>query len=38
MNFIDDHEKMLDYFNMERDAFLEMYDYLTDEDYTETSK
>lgn len=32
-SFIDDEEKMIDFFLLERDAFLEFYSYLTELDY-----
>ena len=35
MNFINDEEKMLDYFELTKDEFLESYSYLTEEDLLE---
>lgn len=38
MNFINDEEKMLDYFELTKDEFLESYSYLTEEDYNATTE
>lgn len=38
MNFLEDRDKMIDFFNMERGMFLESYSYLSESDYTETAK
>lgn len=36
MNFIDDKEKMRDLFELSRKEFLEIYSYITDEEYDNT--
>lgn len=36
MSFIDDKEKMRDLFELSRNDFLEMYSYVTDEEYDNT--
>lgn len=38
MDFIDDDEKMKDYFNLTKEQFLETYSYLKEEDYDATTK
>lgn len=35
-SFIDDEEKMIDFFTLDKEAFLEFYSYLTEEDYKAT--
>jgi hypothetical protein len=37
-NFIDDKEKMLDFFELTKEEFLESYSYLTEEEYDNTKK
>ena len=36
MSFIDDHEKMIDFFIMPKEKFLKFYSYLTENDYATT--
>ena len=36
--FLDDKEKMLDFFMLSKEAFLESYSYLTEEEYDETER
>ena len=38
MDFINDEEKIQDYFKLTKDEFLESYSYLTEEDYNATTK
>ena len=38
MSFIDDREKIIDFFNMSKNEFLFMYSYLTEVEYDETIK
>lgn len=38
MNFINDDEKMRDYFLLTKDEFLKSYKYLSEDDYNETQK
>lgn len=35
-DFIDDEEKMRDFFTLDKKRFLEMYSYLTEEEYNLT--
>lgn len=37
-HFADDTEKMLDFFNLTKEEFLESYSYLTEEEYIATQK
>lgn len=38
MDFLDDEEKMRDYFELTKDEFLKSYSYLTEENYDATTK
>lgn len=38
MGFLDDEEKMRDYFELTKDEFLKSYSYLTEDDYDATTK
>lgn len=38
MDFIDDKDKMQDYFELTKDEFLKSYSYLTEDDYDATTK
>lgn len=38
MDFLDDEEKMRDYFELTKDEFLKSYSYLTEDDYDATTK
>ena len=38
MSFINDQEKMIDFFTTTKDTFLSFYSYLTEEEYEETKK
>jgi hypothetical protein len=37
-NFIDDEEKMVDFFELTKEEFLESYSYLTEEEYDNTKE
>lgn len=36
LDFLDDHEKMIDLFTLTKEEFLEFYHYLTEEEYDAT--
>ena len=38
MDFLDDEDKMRDYFKLTKDEFLKSYSYLKEEDYDATTK
>lgn len=38
MDFLDDEDKMRDYFELTKDEFLKSYSYLTEDDYDATTK
>ena len=38
MSFINDQEKMVDFFTITKEVFLNFYSYLTEEEYEETKK
>ena len=38
MSFINDQEKMVDFFTLTKEVFLNFYSYLTEEEYEETKK
>lgn len=38
MSFINDQEKMIDFFTTTKDTFLSFYSYLTENEYEETKK
>ena len=38
MDFLDDEDKMQDYFKLTKDEFLKSYSYLKEEDYDATTK
>jgi hypothetical protein len=38
MSFINEQEKMIDFFTITKDEFLNFYSYLTEEEYEETKK
>lgn len=38
MSFINDQEKMVDFFTIDKQTFLNFYSYITDEEYEATKK
>jgi hypothetical protein len=38
MSFINEQEKMIDFFTITKDEFLNFYSYITEEEYEETKK
>jgi hypothetical protein len=38
MSFIDDQEKMVDFFKLTKEEFLNFYSYLTEEEYEATKQ